>query len=67
MESTRIHINMFYYVQDHLRMLRQQWETELAKIPQLTVDEEMKTHEEQVETELTQINKGSVSMPSIVY
>ena len=48
-------------------MLRQQWETELAKIPQLAVDEEMRTHQEQVETELTQINKGSVSTAFIVY
>ena len=48
-------------------MLRQQWETELTKMPHLSVDEERRTRQEQVETELTQINKGIVFMAFIVY
>ncbi|KAI0208353.1 hypothetical protein LSAT2_006967 [Lamellibrachia satsuma] len=43
---------------DHIRMLRQQWEAELAKIPPCALDEGTTHHRDQVLAELTQINKA---------
>ena len=41
-----------------MRMLRQQWDTELAQIPRDCLDEDTTDHREKVESELTHINKG---------